>query len=168
MRREYNVRLAYGNLNIWVGSLGFATVMKLPPDVELDEPPESLEGWTILTESSSISDSSLGRRRAAILTLWVAMVVEEEASPASLVVVEIKVAGRMLNWSRANHVYVLQESQHLTITNMWVTVTLLGLLNYGKITVCWTDRLYLAQISQGMQKVFNLLYKYINYTINIL
>jgi hypothetical protein len=67
--------------------------MKLPPDVELEEPPESLEGWTILTESSSISDSSLGRRRAAILTLWVAMVAEKQASPASLVVVEMKVAG---------------------------------------------------------------------------
>jgi len=43
--------------------------MKLPAVMELDDPPVLSEVWMTLTESSSISPSILGRKRAAILTL---------------------------------------------------------------------------------------------------
>ncbi len=74
---------AHGNLNIWLGSLGFATVIKLEPVVELEELPVEFEGCMIFTDSSSSSPSILGRRRAAIRTLadaMVAMVREQRAA----------------------------------------------------------------------------------------
>ena len=54
-----------GNLNIWQGSLGFATEIKL--EVEFDEPLVLSDGWMTLTESSSISPWISGLNRAAIL-----------------------------------------------------------------------------------------------------
>lgn len=64
-----------GNLKIWDGSLGFATEINVLP---LDEPPVLFDECTILTESSSSSPSSLGRRRAAILTLCMDAMVASE------------------------------------------------------------------------------------------
>jgi hypothetical protein len=65
----------HGNLKIWDGSLGFATEMKVPP---LEEPPVLSDECTILTDSSSSSPFSLGRRRAAILTLCMDAMVASE------------------------------------------------------------------------------------------
>src|SRR6266511_4177378 len=60
-----------GNLKIWVGSLGFVTVTKLPPAVEVDESPVLSAAFSILTLSSSSSPCISGRTRAIILIFCV-------------------------------------------------------------------------------------------------
>lgn len=87
-----------GNLKIWVGSLGFATEMKLPL---LAEPPVLFDECTILTESSSSSPSNLGRRRAAILTLCMdAMVANGWSGDGRRTEQSVtEVAGRVQDWA---------------------------------------------------------------------
>ena len=46
MTREWKLETQKtdGNLKIWVGSLGLGTVIKLPPEAELEDPPVLSEG----------------------------------------------------------------------------------------------------------------------------
>lgn len=73
MQRLPRQRKTHGNLKTWVASLGLTTLIWLPPEVEFVEPVDVSPLWKTLMLSSTTSPSSLGRRRAAILTLWLAM-----------------------------------------------------------------------------------------------
>ena len=64
-------------MKTWLGSRGFVTVIKLVVELPLVLGSDDEVEATLFTlmESSSISPLILGRRRAAILTLWIDIVV---------------------------------------------------------------------------------------------
>ena len=95
-----NEKDTYGNLKTWLASRGFATVIKLVFELLLVL--GSVEGseatLCTLIELSSSSPLILGRRRAAILTLWVDI---KASGKGSLGGGELTVR-RLLNWLGGN------------------------------------------------------------------
>lgn len=152
----HNSNATHGNLNSCVGSLGFATVIKLEPAVELVEPPEVFEGCIILTDSSSSSLSSLGRSRAAIRTLADAIAVDRAGRRqkgggqlwwrTSFVTCHIKPKSRLsgdrfMSQINVNHTWAWTWDAEPTLSSSWAHNYYFGAVNVIMFNVLLTVKL---------------------------